>query len=142
MESGLLTKSVGMMSLWIWKDLACRKRMHRSGTNEGDLSMVHHIINVIARNSVSGIQNMPHSFFRDSSIGALHFGWGFPTASVLSHWIYAYHLIGDCDHGLLDSRGQLHHAHNPALLAICRPSGCTVVYGVVVVVVGVCNHSQ
>ena len=29
------------------------------------------------------------------------------------------------------------------LLAICRPSGCTVVSGiVVVVVVGVCNHSQ
>jgi len=28
------------------------------------------------------------------------------------------------------------------LLAICRPSGCTVVSGVVVVVVGVCNRSQ
>ena len=27
-------------------------------------------------------------------------------------------------------------------LAICRPSGCTVVSGVVVVVVGVCNRSQ
>ena len=36
---------------------------------------------------------------------------------------------------------------NDALLAICRPSGCTVasgviVVGVVVVVVGVCNRSQ
>jgi len=29
-----------------------------------------------------------------------------------------------------------------ALLAICRPSGCTVLSGVVVVVVGVCNRSQ
>jgi len=28
------------------------------------------------------------------------------------------------------------------LLAICRPSGCTVVSGVVVVIVGICNHSQ
>jgi len=29
-----------------------------------------------------------------------------------------------------------------ALLATCRPSGCTVASGVVVVVVGVCNRSQ
>jgi len=33
------------------------------------------------------------------------------------------------------------HRQNTALLAICRPSGCTVASGVVVVV-GVCNRSQ
>jgi len=41
----------------------------------------------------------------------------------------------------LSSAGAYHSPHD-SLLAICRPSGCTVVSGVVGVVVGICNRSQ
>jgi len=34
------------------------------------------------------------------------------------------------------------HSLSAFCLVICRPSGCTVASGVVVIVVGVCNRSQ
>jgi len=63
-----------------------------------------------------------------------------------------FHLCGSSEHLILSMQfdafdgyfvGEMHDIHTVtySLLAICRPSGCTVVSSVFVVV-GVCNRSQ